>query len=92
MTEVAARAGFRATGLEISAGLIEHARKTYPQRRFVCSPLETFDAGSTQFDAVYCSEVIEHAIDPLRQCGDAQREPCPMAGSDPGRHPEADAS
>jgi 2-polyprenyl-3-methyl-5-hydroxy-6-metoxy-1,4-benzoquinol methylase len=66
MTEVAVRAGFRATGLEVNPGLVAHARKTYPQHPFVCSPLETFDAGGARFDAVYCSEVIEHVIDPRR--------------------------
>jgi hypothetical protein len=31
MTEVAAQAGFRATGLEVNPGLAAHARVTYPQ-------------------------------------------------------------
>jgi SAM-dependent methyltransferase len=66
MTEVAAQAGFQVTGLEINPGLAEHARKMYPRHRFVCSPLETFDPAGTRFDAVYCSEVIEHVIDPRR--------------------------
>jgi SAM-dependent methyltransferase len=66
MAEVAGQAGFRATGLEINPGLAAHAVKTFPARRFVCSPLESFDAGGQQFDAVYCSEVIEHVIDPRR--------------------------
>ena len=66
MTEVASRAGFDATGLEINPWLVEHARKTFPGCRFVNSPLETFDAGGRRFDAVYCSEVIEHVIDPRR--------------------------
>lgn len=66
MTETAGQAGFDATGLEINPGLVEHARKTYPKRRFVSSPLETFSTDGEQFDAVYCSEVIEHVIDPRR--------------------------
>ncbi len=64
MTETASRAGFDVTGLEINPGLVEHARKTFPQRRFVNVPLETFNANGERFDAVYCSEVIEHVIDP----------------------------
>jgi 2-polyprenyl-3-methyl-5-hydroxy-6-metoxy-1,4-benzoquinol methylase len=66
MTEVAGQSGFAATGLEINPGLARHAAQTYPLRRFVSSPLETFDAGGAQFDAVYCSEVIEHVVDPRR--------------------------
>ena len=63
MTEVAGQSGFDATGLEINPGLAQHAAQTYPLRRFVCSPLETFDAGGAQFDAVYCSEVIRNHRD-----------------------------
>lgn len=66
MTEMAGRAGFDVVGLEINPGLVEHARRTFPQRRFVNTPLETFDAAGERFDAVYCSEVIEHVIDPRR--------------------------
>jgi 2-polyprenyl-3-methyl-5-hydroxy-6-metoxy-1,4-benzoquinol methylase len=40
--------------------------KTYPKRQFVSSPLETFNADGSRFDAVYCSEVIEHVINPRR--------------------------
>jgi len=66
MTETAGQAGFEAVGLEINPGLVQHAAKTYPKRQFVSSPLETFNADGSRFDAVYCSEVIEHVIDPRR--------------------------
>jgi SAM-dependent methyltransferase len=64
MTEIAASAGFSATGLEIIPAMVRRARELFPDRDFIVSPIETFDPGETLFDAVYCSEVIEHVIDP----------------------------
>ena len=64
MTDVAAAAGFVATGLEINPALVRRAQELFPGRNFVASPIETFDSDGVLFDAVYCSEVIEHVVDP----------------------------
>jgi len=66
MTEVASAAGFDTLGLEINPALIAVARQHFPGRRFECGAVETHDFGPEAFDAVYCSEVIEHVVDPRR--------------------------
>ena len=66
MVEAAREAGFIATGLEPDGAAVAWARQHYPDNRFIHGLLEDADFGSQQFDAVYCSEVIEHAPDPNR--------------------------
>lgn len=56
--------GLEPTGLEISDGLIAYSRKRFPELEFHSTPLERFEADG-MFDAVYCSEVIEHSTDPV---------------------------
>jgi len=64
MVEAAAECGFEATGVEIAAALAEAARKRFPGRDFRTGALERQDFGGQKFDCVYCSEVIEHTVDP----------------------------
>lgn len=64
MVEAAACLGFDATGVEINAGLIDAARKQFPGRDFRAGALEEQNFEGTLFDCVYCSEVIEHTVDP----------------------------
>jgi 2-polyprenyl-3-methyl-5-hydroxy-6-metoxy-1,4-benzoquinol methylase len=58
-----AERGLDAVGLEINPALVEHARKAYPQGRFVAGTIEDCDFPDASFDGVYCSEVIEHVPD-----------------------------
>lgn len=64
MVEAAAGCGFDAVGVEISADLAEAARKQFPSRTFRAGALEQQTFGDQRFDCVYCSEVIEHTVDP----------------------------
>jgi 2-polyprenyl-3-methyl-5-hydroxy-6-metoxy-1,4-benzoquinol methylase len=64
MVEAAAECGFDAVGVEIAADLAETARKRFPSREFRAGALEQQDFGDQRFDCVYCSEVIEHTVDP----------------------------
>ncbi len=66
MTEAAREAGFAAHGVEIDRPAIAYARKHYPQNTYIHALLERADFGARQFDAIYCSEVIEHVGDPGR--------------------------
>jgi len=64
MVEAAAECGFDPIGIDISAGLVRAARARFPGRDFRAGALEDQDFGGARFDCVYCSEVIEHTVDP----------------------------
>ena len=66
MTEAAREVGFVATGLDPDGPSVEWARRHFPQHRYLNAWLEEADLGEGGFDAIYCSEVIEHAADPNR--------------------------
>jgi len=55
--------GLDALGLDINEGLVQEARRTFPQCQFTATALENF-APAERFDGIYCSEVLEHVIDP----------------------------
>jgi SAM-dependent methyltransferase len=63
MVEAAREIGFVATGLEPDGAAIAWARRRFPANRYVHGLLEETSFGDERFDAVYCSEVIEHAPD-----------------------------
>lgn len=65
LVEAAREAGFDATGVELDPASVAYARQHYPQNRFVLGTIEDFARQNpdTWFDAVYCSEVIEHVTD-----------------------------
>ena len=64
MVEAARQAGFAAQGLDPDPASIRWARDRFPDNQFQIGTLEEFaGAGASPFDAVYCSEVIEHSPD-----------------------------
>lgn len=62
--------GFEATGIEIDADAVLQAQADFPGGRFFVTTVEDFAQRGEQFDFVYCSEVIEHAVD-IRGFADA---------------------
>lgn len=66
MVEAAREAGFKAAGLEPDGAAIAWAKQHFPHNRYLHGLLEETDLGGEQFDAIYCSEVIEHAPDSNR--------------------------
>ncbi len=56
--------GLDPTGIEISRDLARQSSDLFPDITFHCTSLEAY-AGAGDFDGIYCSEVIEHTIDPL---------------------------
>jgi len=65
LVEAAREAGFAATGIELDPASVAYARQHYPDNTFVQGTVEDFVRRNpdTWFDAVYCSEVIEHVAD-----------------------------
>ena len=63
MVEAAREAGFDAWGIDLDPTSVDWARAHYPQGRYFQGTIEAFDPGGLAFDAVYCSEVIEHVAD-----------------------------
>lgn len=66
MVEAAREAGFEAWGVDLDPVSIDYARAHYPRNRYHHGTIEDLDAGGVPFDAVYCSEVIEHVTDANR--------------------------
>ncbi len=69
MVQAAVERGFAAHGLDPDPVSIAYAKAHYPKGHFTHSFLEDFQAraglqSDERFDAIYCSEVIEHAPDP----------------------------
>ncbi len=63
VTQAAHECGCAAYGFDLDPVKVAYARERYPSNTFFASSLEEFDPGPRRFDAVYCSEVIEHAPD-----------------------------
>lgn len=62
--------GFDATGIEIDGEAVAQAAADFPHNRYIETTVEAFAERGDQYDLVYCSEVIEHAID-IRSFADA---------------------
>ena len=66
VVEAAREQGFDACGIDPDPQSIAYARAHYPLATYFEGTMEDFDAGGGDgpgFDAVYCSEVIEHVPD-----------------------------
>ena len=63
MVEAAREAGFGAMGVEPDGPALDYARRHFPENGYIHGTVEEADFGGRRFDAVYCSEVIEHAAD-----------------------------
>jgi len=61
--EGARQQGFTSTGIEIDGAAVARAQADFPDNRYIETTVEAFAASGEQFDLVYCSEVIEHAVD-----------------------------
>ncbi len=65
MVEEAREKGFEGVGVDFDGTSIAYARKRYPKNIFFHGTVEDYarEAAGAAFDAVYCSEVIEHTAD-----------------------------
>lgn len=58
------KAGYNVIGFDVSENAINEARKRYPDVNFITGLLENnLPFKDSQFDAIYCAEVIEHIYD-----------------------------
>ena len=65
LVEAARELGFEAVGVELDPVSVDYAARHFAGSRFVRGTVEDLAAaGEPTFDAVYCSEVIEHVPDP----------------------------
>lgn len=62
--EAARRLGYQAKGIEVNSKAIAMGRSLFPEADLACEDLFQVDP-ATKFDVVYCSEVIEHVLEPL---------------------------
>lgn len=61
--EGARRQGFTATGIEIDGEAVGQAQADFPDNHYIHTTVGAFAEKGETYDLVYCSEVIEHAID-----------------------------
>lgn len=52
------------TGVDFSEHAVEYAKENYPNCNFKC---ESIDSLSSEYDVVFCSNVLEHFSDPLEK-------------------------
>ncbi len=66
MTEAARELSFAATGLDPDGPSLDWARAHYPRNDYIHGLFEDAPIADASFDAIYCSEVIEHVADANR--------------------------
>jgi SAM-dependent methyltransferase len=64
-TEAGRSLGYRATGIDIDEDAVERAKVAFPECDFRPVSIDALAQGGEKFDTIYCSEVIEHLVDPL---------------------------
>lgn len=64
MVEAMRELGYESHGVEPDSPGVEYARKTFPQNQYFNGLLEDVESQLEEYDAIYCSEVIEHVPDP----------------------------
>lgn len=78
-TEAARRLGCEAHGLETNPKTLALARSLHPACHFHGEQVEDFGGAGGAFDAIYCSEVIEHTVDPRASLAALTRLATPRA-------------
>ena len=72
-TEAARSLGFRALGVDLDPVAVAAAGRLFPAARFLAEDVAVLAKRGDRFDAVYCSEVIEHLPRPLPFLGALRR-------------------
>lgn len=80
VAEMAAHRGAHVTGLDISEGMLEEARRRLPDLEFVAGDAEELPFGDGRLDAVVGNFAINHLPDPYRGVAEAARVLVPGGG------------
>jgi SAM-dependent methyltransferase len=64
LVSLASRAGAVATGVDISAEIVNRARARFPEASFECATVHDIAERNLKFDIICCFEVIEHVLSP----------------------------
>jgi len=65
-TRALKEAGFEVAGVDVSENAIFEAKRKYPEIEFSVAGIEKLPFPDEVFDAIYCTEVIEHIYDTER--------------------------
>lgn len=65
VVEAAHQLGFEASGVDLSADAIEAAKQLFPHCQFGTEDTKALIQQGNLYDVIYCSEVVEHLIDPV---------------------------
>lgn len=63
----------RGWGIDINQDFIALAQKEYPFLHFMVARVEKLPFSKEKFDAVVCSEILEHIVSPQKALGECQR-------------------
>ena len=87
-TNILARRGFEAIGVDISEAMIKRAKQTYPRLAFEVGDAERLGFANETFDGVLLSGLIHHFPDPSACLSEVHRilkQDAPFAAFDPNR-------
>lgn len=63
----------RVVGIDVSKMFIDFAQKQYPEVEFICSDAHKLSFRARAFDAIVCTELLEHVVNPKKVLREIRR-------------------